>query len=537
MTDPQPPTDECCDEKPEVVEQIVPDSEHLRLTQVTLRDQTDLHDELVFEQSWLLHPREGEMELRGNLFVIESLVRPRGWICVKQGPLPHVRTWWNKPDLRLRPQSGHGFEFELLDEEEDGEHRGWQVLEFGGGDLERTRRLHDWQGGQRPDTDAHRLPRFLTNTWGDRSQDARLGEEFALEEIRTASRLGADVFQLDDGWQKGITGNSAWCEELGGRSENFREADPDFWTPHPERFPNGLQPVIKRAERTGLEVGLWFAPDPGNEHANWEQDADRIVRLHREHGVRFFKIDGTITETKKADANLNRFFRKVLADSNGEICMDFDVTHRNVRPGYLGALEAGPVFVENRYTDWHGYWPHHTLRNLWQLCRWIDPRRLRMEFLNKDRNLDLYADDPLAPVHYPPDTLFATVMFANPLGWFETSQLPESYFETVTPLVELWKTHREELFSGTILPIGAPPDGIAFTGFVSVSEDRDRGLGVVFREGNPRPSATIDVSSFSRQPHDCKVLAGDGECKWAEGELSVSIPEQFGYLFFRFATS
>ena len=50
---------------------------------------------------------------------------------------------------------------------------------------------------------------FLSNTWGDRSRDARLNQEFMLKEIAAGARLGVDVVQIDDGWQKGRTANSA----------------------------------------------------------------------------------------------------------------------------------------------------------------------------------------------------------------------------------------------------------------------------------------------------------------------------------------
>ena len=118
-------------------------------------------------------------------------------------------------------------------------------------------------------------------------------------------------------------------------------------------------------------------------------------------------------------------------------------------------MGTGPLFVENRYTDWHRYWPHHTLRNLWQLSHWIDPCRLRMEFLNNTRNADKYADDPLAPSLYDPTTLFATVMFANPLGWFEVSNLTNSWLESAAGLVRIWREHRTRIFAGTILPVRA----------------------------------------------------------------------------------
>lgn len=57
-------------------------------------------------------------------------------------------------------------------------------------------------------------------------------------------------------------------------------------------------------------------------------------------------------------------------------------------------------------------------------------------------------------------------MFANPLGWFETSNLPAAYFAELAPLVKRWKLERPHLFSGAIVPIGDAPDGVSWTGFV-----------------------------------------------------------------------
>ncbi|MFP4028133.1 MAG: hypothetical protein ACLFWL_10105 [Candidatus Brocadiia bacterium] len=520
--------------EPGVAERIEPDSEHLRLTFVELRDRTDLLDEVVAENTWLLHSRDREMKLCGNLFVLEDTVGAKGWIFLRKGPLPHARPWWPGPDLRVHQKGARGFEFELFDLPDSGSDRGWEVLEYSGGRYERSKVLQKWQRSVRPSTDAHQTPRFLTNTWGDRSQDSRVCESFVSREIDAAKRLGGEVVQIDDGWQKGITGNSAKADELGGRSEAFREVDRDFWQPHPERFPNGIKPLVDKAERAGLEIGLWFAPDPGDDHANWEADARRILELHNTLGVRFFKIDGTKSGTYEADRNFVRFYRKVLTDSNGEICLDIDVTGRALRVGYLGAVAAGPIFVENRYTDWHGYWPHHTLRNLWQLARWIDPARLRMEFLNKNRNQEKYADDPLAPVHYPADTLFATTMFCNPLGWFEVSNLPEAYFETVPPLVEIWKSQREQIFGGTVVPIGGAPDGVSYTGFVSLDDAGKEGLGLIFREANEESRAVLNVPDVASRECACEMLAGGGECVWEDGRIIAEIADEFKYTFFRF---
>jgi alpha-galactosidase len=81
--------------------------------------------------------------------------------------------------------------------------------------------------------------------------------------------------------------------------------------------------------------------------------------------------------------------------------------------------------IKTRYTKRPIYWPHHTLKNLWDLSHLIDPVRLRFEFNNPDTNHDNYSWSPLGHGKYRPDTLFATVMAASPLAWMELSDVSE----------------------------------------------------------------------------------------------------------------
>ena len=506
--------------------------QHLRLIQVILQDQTDAHNELVAERSWLLHPSERNLTLAGNLFLIEDMFSPSGWILVKQAPLPHARPDPAAFDLHVVPLRGGGFEFELLPPEND-PNPPWTVLEYQGDRLERARVLQAWQRSQRPATTFHRTPRFITNTWGDRSQDSRINQTFIEQEIEAAARLGADVVQIDDGWERGVTINSAQSQQNGGVWEGFWNTDPDFWQPHPQRFPNGLEPLAQRARAAGLEIGLWFAPDSWADFANWQKDAAMLLDLHRRLGIHHFKVDGVKARTALGIENLNHFFSAVLDQSAGQIVLDLDIT-AEIRPGYFGAMPVGTLFVENRYSDWHNYWPHQTLRNLWMLAGWIDPLRLRMEFLNNTRNTELYSGDPLAPAMYPPDTLFATVMMANPLGWFEVSNLPAGTIERTAALVAVWRREREALSRGAILPIGAPPDGLAWTGFLSVTAGRSLGWGLIFRERNKAGQHLFSVLELGRAPYRITPLAGRGDCTLKNGTLRARIPNPFDYCFFLF---
>ena len=506
--------------------------QHLRLTQVELMDGTDNRNELVQEREWLLHTAEEGLALSGNLFAVEDTITGAGWIILKTLPLPHARPCASPADLRVARLATPGFEFRIVTSDPAENVADTHIVTYAGGEFGRIRALHAFQQAQRPDTAGHCTPRFLSNTWGDRNRDSRICEAFVLAEIEAAARLGVDVVQIDDGWQQGITCNSAQAKELNGVWEGFRRANPDFWKPHATRFPRGLEPVLRAGAERGLAIGLWFAPDPADDFANWEPDADVLLDLHRRHGIEHFKIDGVMARNHAGMANLRRFFDRVLQASDGRIVLDLDVT-AGVRPGYFGALAVGPLFVENRYTDWHRYWPHQTLRNLWKLGRWVDPRRLRMEWLNNTRHTELYPEDPLAPVHYTPDALFATVLFSNPLGWFEVSNLPEAYFTAAAPLVRRWRDARARLFAGTIVPLGNAPDGFAWTGFVSVAENGRSCDLLAFRELNPAKEHTFRIPGFRADGCRIEIIAGNGKAVGTPDGVDVGIKATLGYLWVR----
>ena len=500
------------------LENLLLSPRHLRLTQVNLMDQTDLHNELVQENEWMLL-NESDLELPGNLFVLENPTSGEGLVFVKFAPLPHSRPVKSAFDCQVNARerqvrfTGQGYPYTLL--------------AYAGGSAGRTAVLQDFQRQLRryqPDRDGL----FLSNTWGDRSRDARVTEEFLLKEIQAGARMGVDVIQIDDGWQNGRTANSA--NPKNGAWESFWSANADFWQPNPQRFPHGLTPLAEAVHAHGMKFGLWFGPDSAGGCTNWNRDAERLLELHRKEGVNYFKLDSVKLTSTTAVKNFRRMVDRLLAESDGNITVDLDVT-AGTRPGYFGIPQCGPVFVENRYTDWQNYWPHLTLRNLWMLSHYVDPVRLRMEFLNNTRNTQLYGDDPLAPARYAPDALFATVMFCSPLGWFEVSNLPVDYQKKVTQLVSVWKRERERLFAGHILPIGEVPDGQNWTGFASVSKDAKSGYVLVFREQNPSAEWSLDLKMFSGGSKHITKLAGQGEASVSGGRLHARISEKLQYLW------
>jgi alpha-galactosidase len=521
------------DDANDLCERLVLSCHHAHVHGVTLADRTDGHDNLATPFELRITPCE-QLRLPGCVFAVEDPLSGDGLLLLKQAPLPHARPVPNPVDLRAWFDGGHpAVALHGHGVRDGGAGYAWSLAGYRGGTTGRIATLHRLQRCFRT-FEAGRDGQLLSNTWGDRNRDGRICADFMAREIAAGAALGVDVVQIDDGWQRGTTSNSV-NREQGGVWQGFWAADDRFWDANPQRFPAGLAGTAALARERGLAFGLWFAPDSIDDFRNWRRDADTVLGFWRTHGVTRVKIDGVKAHSKPGELNLQRFFAAVLGESAGSITFDLDVT-AEVRPGYLGAIQAGPLFVENRYTDWHRWWPHATLRNLWQLAHWIDPVRLRMEFLNRHRHAVQYAGDPLAPMAYPADWLFASIMVASPLAWFEVSELPAEDTACLAPLIALWKRHRAELHGGTILPVGACPSGAGCSGFCSVAEDGRSALLVALRE----PAAGSEARwalPLAAGAWAADLLAGSGSATMDGTAVTLRFDATPSYLMLRLSQS
>jgi alpha-galactosidase len=82
------------------------------------------------------------------------------------------------------------------------------------------------------------------NSWEALDFDLDTASAIALAE--RAAALGVERFVLDDGWF--------------GRRHDDSSSLGD-WTPDPQRFPDGLAPLIDRVEALGMDFGLWVEPE------------------------------------------------------------------------------------------------------------------------------------------------------------------------------------------------------------------------------------------------------------------------------------
>jgi alpha-galactosidase len=379
----------------DLCERLALATRHCDLVAVDLLDQSDGRGTPVQERRWRLYPAE-RIAATAGIIAVEATTGGAGLVIVRHAPPPHARGWHAGPDvIAWRGEvclRGHGC---------GGTAQGWAwtVLLYDGGAHGRAAAMHAWARARR-----RRVPeregRMITNTWGDRNRDGRINEGFLVAEVAAAAALGADAMQIDAGWQQGVDANSVANTDGKGVWNGYWAADPQFWDVHPKRLPNGLGPVFAAAARAGIDVGMWFAPDSSQDFAQWRRDAQLLARYPAAH----WKFDSVKLHSRSGELRFDDLLAELWRASGGRAWLDLDIT-AEARPGFLGAEPVGCLFVQNRYTDWGNWWPHETLRTLWELAWWVPPQMLRVEFLNPARNPGKYADDPLAPGHYLRDDL------------------------------------------------------------------------------------------------------------------------------------
>ena len=503
------------------------DLRHVKTTSFTCRDQTDIRDQLIAVDERLLMNYDRAYSLASSGLDMRDVLADEGLVFVRIAPMP-----------TSRPHQVDDFIVSGADKGVSLLANGYPLAElaYTGGAAGCRRALVAFQRSIRP----YRPGRdglLLSNTWGAGNRDSRICQDFLLKEIEAGARMGVDVIQIDDGWQRGRTANSK-KKAVDGRKKvwnGFWAADPDFWKEDLERFPDGLDLLVKKAKEKGMRFGLWFGPDSSDDAANWERDADCLLDYHRRLGIDFFKMDSMKLFSPLALSRNRQMFDKMLVDSNGDMVFDLDCT-AEVRPGFFGLMDIGPLFVENRYTRRPVYWPHHTLKNLWDLSHVIDPVRLRLEFNNPDTNHANYEWSPLGHGNYRPDTLFATVMAASPLAWMELSDVSEKSMAAIAPLVKTWKAERARWHGGVMHPVGARPDGVSWTGFVSEAADGTGGYALLFRELSKEESYTLDLKPIfeSAKVSGAEVIGGRGAARVDGSRLAVSVRDPLDFVWVKF---
>lgn len=512
-----------------VMEQLMLEGKHWQLEAVEFFDVTDRFNTLVRPVHALSYR---DCLYRGNLLFAENMEKEAGFFMLKEAPTSNVQLYYPGGDYLVSEGTfrmvGLGVDSADIKTDEWTKAYSYVTGTDRSGEKQKRMALRNYQMRIRPFLE-DRDEMVMLNTWGDRGQDTRVNEAFCLKELELAAKLGITHFQIDDGWQAGRSANSAY----GGSFKNIWD-NPDYWTPDPIRFPNGLAPIVKRGKELGIEVCLWFNPSIQHDYADWQKDADALIALYEKYGIRTFKIDGTFFDNKLAESRLRSLYNRVMEATGWKAVLNLDATAGR-RGGYFFFNEYGNIFLENRYTDWGNYYPYWSLRNLWMLSRYVAPQSLQIEFLNKWRNKEKYTGDKFAPSTYSFDYLFAITMAAQPLAWFEAANLPDEAFPT-GEVIKKYKTVQHDFHTGYVFPVGDEPSGKSWCGFQSVKDKK--GYFLLFREFNKEESFDMDTFFEPGEQVEFTPVLGAGKAFRSmvdkDGRIRFSLSEPNSYVLYSY---
>ena len=504
---------------------------HIEVESVKLYDKTDGNDSLVERLKTPIY-KSARRELDGNIFCINDYPSGNSLMLIKHSPTQSSALNRKGCDLIMQGSSfavlrGNGIDFSNIPS-------GKVPYYASAIGVAKSEDIHNelWRYNTAMTvSDPRRSLFIMSNTWGDRSQDIAVCESFMIGEIKRAVKLGVDIIQIDDGWQSGVTANSR--RRKGGVWEGYYKDDPNFWQINPEKFPNGLTPLVEMARGYGIEIGLWFSPDSSYDFVNVDKDIETILSLYNKYGIRYYKLDGVKIRNKTCEMRFIYLLEELTKRTGGDIRFNLDVTAED-RFGYLYHPEYGTLFVENRYTDFTSYFPHNTFKNLWNLASVIPTRRLQMELLNIRRNSDKYKGMPFAPSTYKMDYVFGVVMPANPLVWMEMTGLEDADAALLSKITEVYKKYAEEFFASRVIPIGNAPNGMTFSGYLCDSENYAHLL--LFRESAAKDtftySLTIDIAD---KKAETLYNSASVDFNISGAEITVRFSEERSFVWLRVA--
>jgi len=183
---------------------------HWHYRAVEFFDRTDSINNLVHETSALAFVHG--TTLRGNILYGQNALSDTAIIMVKEAPCSFTQLHYPGYDFHISTRGvkavGMGISSTDLPADE------WvRVYSLATGVCHKSetaflKTLRSYQKQLRRYNPA-RDEMIMMNTWGDRNRDAKLGEEFIKKEVDACVRLGATHLQIDDGWQQGLSMNSA----------------------------------------------------------------------------------------------------------------------------------------------------------------------------------------------------------------------------------------------------------------------------------------------------------------------------------------
>ena len=363
----------------------------------------------------------------------------------------------------------------------------------------------------------------LYNSWEAVFFDVDEASQIAVAE--RAAKLGVELFVMDDGWFQGRKIDNAGLGD---------------WWPDSQKFPNGLNPLIRRVNELGMGFGLWLEPEMVN------TDSD-LYRAHPDWIIHFPTRKRTEMRSQHI-LNLGRsdvqeylidILDKLLGAHN-IVFIKWDMNRNVSEPGWPDApgdaRELWVRYVQGLYHVWGTLAKRHP-KILWQSCSGgggrVDLGMLQMvdQFWTSDNTEAtsrlgiqegfsqafpaIMMEAQVTHMGNPPTPLafrFHTSMLgslgisANLLHWSDEEMTlaaeQVALYKQIRPLVQLGDQYRL-----------LPTQGQSFSAWQYMSKDKQEGVLFAFRTHLPDPAKLPPVYLQGLDPQADYTVEGFDETR------------------------
>lgn len=370
----------------------------------------------------------------------------------------------------------------------------------------------------------------MANTWGSGDTQANSKyasrEENILDELKSASALGIDVLQVDDGWQ-GLDYDSWFpvgsLKYLNSNAASQKLANGTEYKVYPEGWKN----IRREAGRLGLKLGLWAA--------SWIPKED-LMTNYTSGDFKYYKLDFAKLNKYSDFYDLIGKTRSFIVQTKHDVRVNWDVTENDSRMGYFYGREYGNIYLENRKPQSPAsviYRPWLVLRDAWHVAHYLNLNKFQVSFQNIDMVNTELSD---ANLHSHGYCLGITLM-GSPIFFQETHLLAEEARSEIRALMQVYKKYRSLLYDAYVFPIGDEPTNASWTGFQNYIPGTDSGFITVFRElNNKEQSKSIKLNFIGDKKIELtNLLTSETLLVEAKGgAVNFTIDHPAGFMFLKY---
>ncbi len=192
----------------------------------------------------------------------------------------------------------------------------------------------------------------LYNSWY--ATGFNVNEEGQVALAKIAKDIGVELFVIDDGWFEGRKNST------GGLGD---------WYPDKKKFPNGIQPLIKKVNDLGMKFGIWIEPEMINSNTNLYKKHPEWV-LQTPHRTTHEGRNQLVLNLAREDVKqfTIEWIDKLLSENNIEF-VKWDMNRKWSETGWVGVSPEKEREIRIRY-----------MRNIYDILRVTREKHPNVQF-------------------------------------------------------------------------------------------------------------------------------------------------------------